>query len=178
MLIVGFLSVSLLLSLLSTSENGGDIEERGSDPILGGGQNGVHQPLRLQRACTAGVSPTMSTAILCHCPRVQVGPPRGTACTHIVFVLSLSPLTHAQTVRKHILTPSNAALPPTPLQIRPGDILALSNGYSSLHRKQLAIYVGPKGKLEKIDEFVMMFQEQPNLSASYDSLSKLFAAMT
>ena len=48
--------------------------------------------------------------------------------------------------------------------IRQGDILLLRNGYCSLHRNELSLYVGAQGRLEKVGTFTMQFVEEPNMS--------------
>lgn len=48
--------------------------------------------------------------------------------------------------------------------IHSGDILQLTNGYCSLYKGSPTIYVGAKGKVEKVGEYMMVFSEQPNKS--------------
>eukprot|EP00039_Didymoeca_costata_P011493 m.161854 g.161854 ORF g.161854 m.161854 type:complete len:150 (+) comp15192_c0_seq19:76-525(+) len=50
--------------------------------------------------------------------------------------------------------------------IKNGDILLISNGYCTLHRKRLTVYVGQQGTIRKTNEFTLMYQEDPNMSAT------------
>ena len=49
-----------------------------------------------------------------------------------------------------------------------GNILRLLNGYSSLHRGQLRLYVGAAGQLRRVGDFTMRYSEQPNMSNAMD----------
>eukprot|EP00457_Paulinella_chromatophora_P016610 gb/GEZN01017452.1/.p1 GENE.gb/GEZN01017452.1/~~gb/GEZN01017452.1/.p1 ORF type:complete len:159 (-),score=21.02 gb/GEZN01017452.1/:223-699(-) len=46
---------------------------------------------------------------------------------------------------------------------QPGDIINLHNGCTQVYQNQMMLYVG-KGKLQRIDEFCMLFSEKPNMS--------------
>jgi hypothetical protein len=47
--------------------------------------------------------------------------------------------------------------------VKPGDILSL-DGYTSLYRGSLSLYVGRNGLLKKMGEITMIFSEEPNMS--------------
>jgi len=46
-----------------------------------------------------------------------------------------------------------------------GDILKLTNGYCTLYKSVMTLYVGKTGKLQRTGEFTMLFTETPNLSS-------------
>ncbi|XP_065834801.1 SOSS complex subunit B1-like [Oscarella lobularis] len=48
--------------------------------------------------------------------------------------------------------------------IRPGHILKLTNGYASMWKGGLTLYIGRMGRLERIGEFTLLFAETPNMS--------------
>jgi hypothetical protein len=47
--------------------------------------------------------------------------------------------------------------------IKPGDILSL-DGYTSLYRGSLSLYVGRGGRIRRTGEIIMLFSEEPNMS--------------
>ena len=47
--------------------------------------------------------------------------------------------------------------------VKPGDILSL-DGYASLYRGSLSLYVGRGGRVRRSGEITMMFSEEPNMS--------------
>eukprot|EP00742_Colponemidia_sp_Colp-10_P005156 GILJ01005506.1.p1 GENE.GILJ01005506.1~~GILJ01005506.1.p1 ORF type:complete len:161 (+),score=15.62 GILJ01005506.1:40-522(+) len=48
--------------------------------------------------------------------------------------------------------------------VQVGDIFRLVGGYCTLFKNQLTLYSGPKGTLERIGEFTMLFNESLNMS--------------
>jgi len=49
--------------------------------------------------------------------------------------------------------------------IEPGDILLMQNCYAKLYRNKLTVYRSKTGKITKMGEFMMLFNEQPDMSA-------------
>lgn len=47
---------------------------------------------------------------------------------------------------------------------RGGDIVRIINGYCSLHRNILKLYVGTHGQVHRVGEFTMRYVEEPNMS--------------
>ena len=48
--------------------------------------------------------------------------------------------------------------------IEPADIFVLYDGYSSLFRDQLTLYMSKRGRIERTGRFTMVYAEQPNMS--------------
>eukprot|EP00753_Platysulcus_tardus_P009252 PLAT1889.1.p1 GENE.PLAT1889.1~~PLAT1889.1.p1 ORF type:complete len:193 (+),score=56.62 PLAT1889.1:24-602(+) len=48
--------------------------------------------------------------------------------------------------------------------VSPGDILQLENGYASLFKGALVLYVGTHGRLKCVGEFCMLFDDSMNMS--------------
>ncbi|OQV18527.1 putative SOSS complex subunit B1-A [Hypsibius exemplaris] len=48
--------------------------------------------------------------------------------------------------------------------LKPGDIVRVKQGYSSLFRNSLTAYVGKIGELKRVGEFCFIISEEPNMS--------------
>ena len=48
--------------------------------------------------------------------------------------------------------------------IEPADIFVLHDGYAAFFREQLTLYMGKRGRLERVGRFTMLFSEAPNMS--------------
>lgn len=48
--------------------------------------------------------------------------------------------------------------------IEPADIMVLHDGYAAFFREQLTLYMGKRGRLERVGRFAMLFAETPNMS--------------
>eukprot|EP00040_Diaphanoeca_grandis_P024500 m.134710 g.134710 ORF g.134710 m.134710 type:complete len:136 (+) comp29754_c0_seq1:202-609(+) len=51
-----------------------------------------------------------------------------------------------------------------PELIKEGDILKITEGYCSLFRNSLTLYIGKKGKLKRVGRFNKSYTEVPNMS--------------
>lgn len=49
--------------------------------------------------------------------------------------------------------------------IEPGDILLMHNCYAKLYRNKLTVYRSKTGKITKLGEFTLLFNDQPDMSA-------------
>ena len=54
---------------------------------------------------------------------------------------------------------------------RGGDIVRIINGYCTIHRNILKLYVGTSGQINRVGEFTMRYVEEPNMSQTGTSQS-------
>lgn len=127
------------------------------------GQGATSQPEKKRKAMT---DRTPSTAISC----VRPGLKEFSLQIIVLSAIDINVTKEGQSLHTFLIADNTACIEFTVWKelgelIKPGDILKLTNCYCNFFKKRLRVYLfGKSGKIQRIGEFTMLFNEDLNMS--------------